>query len=187
MASVGLVTFGLFGALFTLTQYLQFSLGYSALQAGLRVLPTAGAIAIVAPLSTVLVRVVGTKVAVAAGLLIIGGGLWQISTASAATTFAGIVVGIIMLGVGAGLVIPSATESVMGLAAGRPRWRRIGRQRRVPPGGRCARGRDHRQPAEHALPAHHVGMDLGLEVGAAVAVAGMVIALLALPSRENGR
>ena len=31
------------------------------------------------------------------------------------------------------------------------------------------------------------GMDLGLEVGAAVAVAGVVIALLALPSRENGR
>jgi hypothetical protein len=30
------------------------------------------------------------------------------------------------------------------------------------------------------------GMDLGLEAGAAVAVAGMVIALLALPSRERG-
>jgi hypothetical protein len=30
-------------------------------------------------------------------------------------------------------------------------------------------------------------MDLGLEVGAAVAVAGVMIALLALPSRENGR
>ena len=40
--------------------------------------------------------------------------------------------------------------------------------------------RDHH---EHVL---RRGMDLGLEVGAAVAVAGMVIALLALPSRERG-
>ena len=42
-SSVGMVTFGLFGALFLLTQYLQFSLGYTALQAGVRVLPAAGA------------------------------------------------------------------------------------------------------------------------------------------------
>jgi MFS family permease len=39
ISSVGLVTFGLFGALFVLTQYLQFELGYTALQAGVRVLP----------------------------------------------------------------------------------------------------------------------------------------------------
>jgi cyanate permease len=57
-----------------LTQYLQISLGYSALQSGLRVLPAAGAIAVIAPLSTSLVRVVGTKVTVATGLLIIGAG-----------------------------------------------------------------------------------------------------------------
>jgi EmrB/QacA subfamily drug resistance transporter len=114
VSSVGLVTFGLFGALFVLTQYLQFGLGYSALQAGIRVLPAAGAIAVVAPLSTVLVRAIGTKLTVAAGLLVVAGGLWQLSTASATTTFTGILPGLILLGVGAGLAIPSATESVMG-------------------------------------------------------------------------
>ena len=41
VSSVGLVMFGLFGALFVLTQFLQFGLGYSALQAGVRVLPAA--------------------------------------------------------------------------------------------------------------------------------------------------
>ena len=46
VSSVALATFGLFGALFVLTQYLQFSLGFSALQAGVRVLPAAGAIAV---------------------------------------------------------------------------------------------------------------------------------------------
>jgi EmrB/QacA subfamily drug resistance transporter len=114
VGSVGLATFGLFGTLFVLTQFLQFVLGYSALEAGIRVLPAAGAIAVIAPLSTVLVRAVGTKITVAAGLLIIAGGLMQLSTASATTTFAGILPGLILLGVGAGLTIPAATESVMG-------------------------------------------------------------------------
>jgi EmrB/QacA subfamily drug resistance transporter len=118
VSSVGLVMFGLFGALFVLTQYLQFSLGYSALQAGIRVLPAAGAIAVIAPFSTVLVRAVGTKLTVAAGLLIVAGGLWQVSLASTATTYAGILPGMILLGVGAGLTIPSATESVMGSLPG---------------------------------------------------------------------
>jgi EmrB/QacA subfamily drug resistance transporter len=118
VTSVGLVMFGLFGALFVLTQYLQFSLGYSALQAGIRVLPAAGAIAIVAPFSTVLVRAAGTKLTVAAGLLVIAAGLWQVSAASAATTYAGVLPGMILLGVGAGLAIPSATESVMGSLPG---------------------------------------------------------------------
>jgi len=234
VSSVGLVTFGLFGALFVLTQFLQFSLGYSALQAGLRVLPAAGAIAVVAPLSTVLVRVIGTKITVAAGLLVIAGGLWQVSMASAATTFTGILAGVILLGVGAGLVIPSATESVMGSlpgghtgvgSAANGAFLQVGGALGVAIIGSLlnTRYQDHMSGtlAPYHLPhsvmqpvlgsiggalgvAGHVGgllgtelahlaktafvsgMDLGLETGAAVAVAGMVIALLALPSRESG-
>jgi EmrB/QacA subfamily drug resistance transporter len=114
ISSVGLVTFGLFGSLFVLTQYLQFDLGYTALEAGVRVLPAAGAIALVAPLSTLLVRAAGTKLTAAAGLLIVAGGLWQISGASVGTTYTGTLAGMIMMGIGAGLVIPSGTASVMG-------------------------------------------------------------------------
>ena len=77
-------------------------------------LPTAGAIAVIAPFSTVLVRAIGTKLTVAAGLLIIARGLWQVSASSTTTTYAGILPGLILLGVGAGLTIPSATDSVMG-------------------------------------------------------------------------
>jgi hypothetical protein len=82
ISSVWLVTFGMYGALFVLTQYLQFSLGYTALQTGIRVLPAAGAVALVAPLSPVLVRLAGSKLTTAAGLLIVAGGLYQISGAS---------------------------------------------------------------------------------------------------------
>ena len=97
-----------------LTQFLQFDLGYTALQAGVRVLPAAGAIALMAPLSAPLVRVAGTKLTASAGLLIVAAGLWQLCTATVSSTYTSTVAGMILLGVGAGPVIPSATASVMG-------------------------------------------------------------------------
>jgi len=110
----GLLAFGLYGALFVLTQFLQFQLDYTPLQAGLRVLPAAGAIAIVAPLSTLLVSRLGTKLTVTGGLLVAAAGLWQISGASTTTAYSGTVAGMIMLGTGAGLAIPPSTGAVMG-------------------------------------------------------------------------
>jgi len=110
----GLLMFGLMGALFVLTQYLQFQLGYTPLQAGIRVLPAAGAIALIAPLSATLVRRLGTKLTVAAGLLIVSCGLWQISGATVTTTYTGVVAGMTMLGIGAGLVFPAGVGAVMG-------------------------------------------------------------------------
>ena len=46
MAAVGLAVFALMGTLFVLTQYLQFSLGYSPLAAGIRILPVAAILAV---------------------------------------------------------------------------------------------------------------------------------------------
>lgn len=114
VSSVALIMFGLFGTLFLLTQFLQFSLGYSALAAGVRVLPAAGAIAVIAPLSSRLLPWTTVRYTIAAGLLAVAGGLWQISEASASSTYTTILPGMILLGVGAGLAIPAATESVMG-------------------------------------------------------------------------
>jgi len=61
------------------------------------------------------VLVVGAAAAgVAAGLVLIAAGLWQISGATVATTFGGTVLGMVLLGAGAGLAIPTATGSVLG-------------------------------------------------------------------------
>ena len=49
--SIVLVFFALFGSLFFLTQYLQFVLGYTPLQAGLRVAPIALVLMVSAPLA----------------------------------------------------------------------------------------------------------------------------------------
>jgi EmrB/QacA subfamily drug resistance transporter len=114
VGSVGLIMFGMAGALFVLTQFLQFDRGYDPLAAGVRVLPAAGAIAIVAPLSTVVLRLVGTKITITLGLLTVCAGLWQVSTATVGTTYVDLLPGMILIGIGSGLVIPSATGSVMG-------------------------------------------------------------------------
>jgi EmrB/QacA subfamily drug resistance transporter len=113
-ASQLLAVFGFYGALFVLTQFLQFSLGYSALLAGVCILPAAGALALVAVLTGLLMRKVSIRYIVAAGLVIVAGGFWQISAATTDTRYSGIVLGVIAAGVGVGLVIPAATESVMG-------------------------------------------------------------------------
>jgi EmrB/QacA subfamily drug resistance transporter len=114
MISVAVLMFGLMAALFVLTQFLQFQLGYTPLQAGVRTLPAAGAIAVVAPLSTGLVRRLGVKLTVVAGLLLTAIGLWQISGASVTTSYSGVLPGMILLGCGAGLVMPAAVGAVMG-------------------------------------------------------------------------
>ena len=113
IGSLGLAMFGLVGSLFVLTQFLQFNLGYSALQAGARMLPMAGAVAVVAPLSSIAVRRAGTKLTIATGLLLIAAGLWLTSNATITWTFVNVLPGILLAGVGAALVIPAVSGSVM--------------------------------------------------------------------------
>jgi Major Facilitator Superfamily len=107
--------FGLMGGLFVQTQFLQFDLGLSPLQAGLRILPLAAVLGVSAPLSPILGRVIGLKFTIAAGLAAIAGGLWQISAVSAATTtYQDVLPGLLLIGLGAGLLLPTATNSVVG-------------------------------------------------------------------------
>jgi EmrB/QacA subfamily drug resistance transporter len=114
VASTATMSFALMGMLFVLTQFLQFQLGLTPLQAGVRMLPAAGAIVLVAPFSAIIVGRLGTKLTVALGLALVAGGLWQISSATVTTTYSGVVAGAVMIGIGAGLVMPASTGSLMG-------------------------------------------------------------------------
>ena len=69
-ASLGimLLFFAMFGSIFLLTQYLQFVMGFSALKAGVALLPLALTMLIVAPSSARIVERVGTKLVVGSGL-----------------------------------------------------------------------------------------------------------------------
>jgi hypothetical protein len=114
IGSTGLAMYALAGALFVLTQFLQFNLGYSALQAGVRMLAIAIPLGVTAPASYLVVRAAGTKLTTAAGLALIAAGLWQVSSLSVTATFTSILPGTILAGVGAGLVMPAVSGSVMG-------------------------------------------------------------------------
>ncbi|MGH9190276.1 MAG: MFS transporter [Acidimicrobiales bacterium] len=113
--SVALVFFALFGSLFLLTQYMQFVLGYSALGAGVRAVPIAVVLMVTAPLSARLVEHVGTKAVVAGGLVLVAVALGVLSQAIGVDTgFGPVLAGLVVLGMGMGLTMAPATESIMG-------------------------------------------------------------------------
>ena len=115
MAGESAGVFALLGALFIQTQWLQFDLGFSPLQAGLRILPIAAVICVVAPTAPLLARTAGVKGTATAGLVAIGGGLCWISALSAvSSTYVEMVPGMLLIGLGAGLLLPTATNSVLG-------------------------------------------------------------------------
>jgi len=111
--SITLVFFAMFGSVFLQTQYLQFVLGFTPLQAGIRVMPVATMV-IAAPLSARLVERLGTKVVVASGLLVVSAALALLSTVSLASGYGLLAASIATLGVGMGLTMAPATESIMG-------------------------------------------------------------------------
>ncbi len=114
LPAVATAMFGLYGALFMLTQFMQFALGFSPLATGVRVLPSAGTLVVAAAGSAVLVRFLGARLTITAGLALVAAGLWQLSGLSSTATFADAVPGLVLLGAGAGLTLPTATGSVVG-------------------------------------------------------------------------
>jgi EmrB/QacA subfamily drug resistance transporter len=111
--SVTLVFFALFGSLFFLTQYLQFVLGYSALQAGYRVAPIALALIVVSPITGRLVDRLGNKFLVVLGMGVTATGLWYLSTLTIASGYGHVLISLMILGTGMALAITPATESIM--------------------------------------------------------------------------
>jgi EmrB/QacA subfamily drug resistance transporter len=113
-ASISVLFFTLFGVIFLLTQYFQFVLGYSPLEAGVRLLPLALTIVVVAPISARIVERVGTKVVVASGLFLVALSVLSFVQLDASTGYGNIFWRLMLLAVGMGLTMAPATESIMG-------------------------------------------------------------------------
>jgi EmrB/QacA subfamily drug resistance transporter len=113
-SGITLIFFAMFGTIFLLTQYLQFTLGYSPLQAGARLLPFALTMLVVSPLSARVVDRFGTKLTVATGLMVATLSLVLTASLDATSSYGAISIRFVLLGLGMGLTMAPATESVMG-------------------------------------------------------------------------
>ena len=114
-SGITLLFFALFGSIFLLTQYLQFSLHFSPLEAGIRMLPFALTMMIVAPLSAVVVARIGTKITVTLGLTIVTIALITLTGLDAQSSYGSDVIWrFVLMGLGMALTMAPATDSVMG-------------------------------------------------------------------------
>jgi EmrB/QacA subfamily drug resistance transporter len=112
--AIMLTFFAMFGSLFLLTQFLQSILGYTPLEAGIRLLPMAGVMLVVSPLSAKIVERIGSKIVVATGLSVAGIGLVIASRLTPGATYPEVLAALVVLAAGMALVMPPATESIMG-------------------------------------------------------------------------
>ena len=110
-----LVMFGMFGSLFFMGQFFQSVQGLSPLQAGLRILPMAPILMIVAVSSARIARVIGIKLAVGIGILIAAGGLYYVSQiVRGDTPYWEILIAMVVLSSGMAMAMSPATNSIMG-------------------------------------------------------------------------
>jgi EmrB/QacA subfamily drug resistance transporter len=107
--------FGTFGSIFFITQFLQYVLGYSPLQAGVRMLTWTGATMLVAPIAGVLSERFGSRPFLVAGLGLQGAGLfWIAEVAAPGMSYGQMVIPSAMAGAGMALVFAPAASAVLG-------------------------------------------------------------------------
>ena len=183
-----LFSFGMFGSIFFLSQFLQTVQGDSPLSAGLRVLPWTGMAMLLAPLVGLLAERIGGKPLVVAGLVLQASGLaWLAAMVTPTTPYLDMVPAFVMCGVGmtlffvplASVVLGSVPASLEGVASGtNSAFRELGGVL-----GIAVLGAVFSSSGGYASGADYVsGLTPAILVGAGVVAAGAVVAAL-IPRR----
>src|SRR4029453_3331870 len=110
--AIMLTFFAMFGSLFLLTQFLQSILGYTPLEAGIRLLPMAGGVIAPSPPSAKGGERIGLKIVVASGLSIAAIGLIIASRLTPGASYPEVLALLVVLAAGMALVMPPATEEI---------------------------------------------------------------------------
>jgi EmrB/QacA subfamily drug resistance transporter len=108
-----IITFAMMGTFFFMALYMQDILGYSALEAGVRFLPTTLVIAVVAPISGRLADRLGPATPMSAGLAILAVSMFMFAGISTSTTYSGLLVPFILMGFGIALVMSPMSTAAM--------------------------------------------------------------------------
>lgn len=114
VVGVVLITFGSAGALFLLTQQLQFVRGYPAWEAGLRMAPFALSIALLtfSGAAAALLRRIGLPLSIAAGMALLAAGLLVVARFPTGS-YGVLLLGLLVMGAGCALANPAVIEAVM--------------------------------------------------------------------------
>ncbi|AOR37236.1 MFS transporter [Streptomyces fodineus] len=113
VAGAVLITFGMGGALFLLTQHLQFVLGYGPLEAGLRTAPLALTVVVLnfSGLAAKWSGRLGTPVSIALGMALMSCGLAAIAVSPGG--YAATLLGLLLIGAGCAVANPAMAHAVM--------------------------------------------------------------------------
>lgn len=108
-----IISFAMMGVFFFLALYMQNVLGYSALGAGVRFLPTTLVIMVLSPLSGRLSDRIGPRIPIVSGMVMITLALWMFSRTNVGDTFSDILPAFIVLGAGIGLTMSPMSTAAM--------------------------------------------------------------------------
>jgi EmrB/QacA subfamily drug resistance transporter len=111
--AISLVFFVMFGIFFLSTQYFQVVLGYSALGAGVRLLPMALTMMVVAPLSARVAERIGTKSVAALGLTLVAVGVAILSRVGVSTGYGMILAALVVMAAGMAFTMAPSTAAIM--------------------------------------------------------------------------
>ncbi|EME99380.1 MFS transporter [Streptomyces mobaraensis NBRC 13819 = DSM 40847] len=112
--AVALFFLAVFGAFYYLTQHLQFVLGYSPLDTGVRMLPLAGAVFVGGALTAFLTPRFGMKITVALGMTVGTVAIALLTRVDASSSYDDFVLPLIILGLAIGLSLSPCTNAIMG-------------------------------------------------------------------------
>jgi EmrB/QacA subfamily drug resistance transporter len=108
-----IITFAMMGTFFFRAIYLQDILGYGALEAGVRFLPTTMVIAVIAPLSGRLADRLGPVWPMSAGLAILSVAMFMFSAIDTSTTYGDLLLPFILMGTGIAMVMSPMSTAAM--------------------------------------------------------------------------
>ncbi|MEV4453864.1 MFS transporter [Streptomyces mirabilis] len=114
MLSVLFFFFGTFGSIYYATQFLQFVLGYNALDTGVRLLPLAGAVFVGAAVTGRLAPKLGVKPVVGTGMVVGTAGVFLLTRVESGSTYTDFLAPLLLLGFAIGLSLSPATDTIMG-------------------------------------------------------------------------
>jgi EmrB/QacA subfamily drug resistance transporter len=112
------VSVALYGILFTTPQYLQSVLGEDPVSAALRLLPLMGGLFAGGGVAGPLARARGTRLTVSGGLALLAAGLAVLSQVHLGASYAVVAAGLALCGLGTGVSIGAAMNTVMAAAGG---------------------------------------------------------------------